>query len=213
MEKLMSQDVEKQIKDILSNMIQPVKLVLFTRVSNEPSDLTEQLLGELSALNNKIQLEVHDINITADLAKTYDITDAPSFVILDHNNEDRGVKFSGIPLGHEINSLLSAIMEMSGVDFGYDSELIEKIKKINKPVNIKVFVTMSCPHCPGAVQSAHRLAMLNDNIKAEMIEAQTYYELSTKYNVTGVPKIVINDKYELLGNQPVEAFLKEIAKI
>jgi protein-disulfide isomerase len=55
--------------------------------------------------------------------------------------------------------------------------------------------------------------MLNNNIKGEMIEAQTFYDLSTKYNVSGVPKIVINDKFELLGNQPVEEFLKKIESL
>jgi alkyl hydroperoxide reductase subunit AhpF len=79
-------------------------------------------------------------------------------------------------------------------------------------VNIKVFVTLSCPHCPGAVSTAHSLAMLNDNIQASMIEAQTFQELSQKYKVSGVPKIIINEDYELLGNQPIDAFLSEIEK-
>ncbi len=99
---------------------------------------------------------------------------------------------------------------MSGLDYGFSPELIERIKKISKPVNIKVFVTLSCPHCPGAVQNAHRLAMLNQNIEGEMIEAQTFYELSTKYKVSGVPKIVINDKIELVGNQPIESYMKQL---
>ena len=43
-----------------------------------------------------------------------------------------------------------------------------------------------------------------------MIEAQTFNEMSNKYKVSGVPKIVINDKYELLGNQPIEEFLSKI---
>ncbi len=45
-----------------------------------------------------------------------------------------------------------------------------------------------------------------------MIEAQTFYELSDKFNVSGVPKIVINDEYELIGNQPLEAFMDVIEK-
>ena len=45
-------------------------------------------------------------------------------------------------------------------------------------------------------------------------EAETKFEsLSLKYNVSSVPKIIINDKYEFLGNQPIEAFLNEIEKI
>lgn len=101
-------------------------------------------------------------------------------------------------------------MEMGGAEIPYPASIVERIKKIDKPVNIKVFVTLSCPHCPEAVTNAHRLAMLNKNVTGEMIEAQTFYELSQQYNVSGVPKIVINDKYELIGNQPVEQFLKVI---
>lgn len=46
-----------------------------------------------------------------------------------------------------------------------------------------------------------------------MIEAQTFYHLSEQYNVSGVPKIVINEKHELLGNQPIEAFLSQLEKL
>jgi protein-disulfide isomerase len=46
-----------------------------------------------------------------------------------------------------------------------------------------------------------------------MIEAQTFYELSEKYNVSGVPKIVINDTIELVGNQPIETFLSSIESL
>ena len=93
---------------------------------------------------------------------------------------------------------------MSGVEDFYEESLKKTIQAIDKEVSIKVFVTLSCPHCPGAVQTAHRLAMLNPKIKAEMIEAQTFYELSDKYQVSGVPKIIINDKYELLGNHQLK---------
>jgi predicted DsbA family dithiol-disulfide isomerase len=55
--------------------------------------------------------------------------------------------------------------------------------------------------------------MINSNIEGEMIEAQTFYTLSEKYNVSGVPKIVINEKHELVGNQPVEAFLKLLERL
>jgi alkyl hydroperoxide reductase subunit AhpF len=54
--------------------------------------------------------------------------------------------------------------------------------------------------------------MLNPNIQAEMIEANTFPAVSTKYKVSGVPKIIINESFELLGNQPLDAFLNEIEK-
>ncbi len=160
-----------------------------------------------------VKLINKDFDLDVEDRAMYDISLTPSFVILDDQGNYKGVKFNGIPAGHEINSFVSALIEMSGIDTYYDDELKTVIKAIDKPVNIKVFVTLSCPHCPGAVQTAHRLAMLNPNIKAEMIEANTFQNTSAQYQVSAVPKIIINDKYELLGNHPVEAFLDEINKL
>ena len=53
------------------------------------------------------------------------------------------------------------------------------------------------------------MAMLNDNIEAEMVEAQTFNELSMKHNVSSVPHIVINDGKSFVGNQPIETFINE----
>jgi len=66
------------------------------------------------------------------------------------------------------------------------------------------------PALPRRRSNAHRLAMSHPHIESEMIEAQTFGELSQKYNVSGVPKIVINDTHELVGNQPIQEYLKTI---
>jgi alkyl hydroperoxide reductase subunit AhpF len=57
------------------------------------------------------------------------------------------------------------------------------------------------------------MALINPLIEAEMIEAETFEELSMKHNVSGVPKIVINDQYDLLGNQPIQEFLNTMEKV
>lgn len=211
---LLNQELQDQIKEYLSPMKNNVTIMLFTQ--DNPCETcveTRQLLKEVSELNDKITFVEKDlVEHIVDVDK-YGITLTPSFIMLDAHGDYRGVKFNGIPAGHEINSFLTAIIDMSNLDFDFDKDVLERIGKINKPVNIKVFVTLSCPHCPGAVTSAHRLAMLNKNIEGEMIEAQTFYQLSEKYQVSGVPKIVINDKFELLGNQPIEAFLNQLEKL
>jgi glutaredoxin-like protein len=211
---LLNKELQDQIREYLSPMKNNVTMMLFTQEDPcETCTETRQLLKEVSELNDKITFVEKDlVEDIVDVDK-YGITLTPSFIMLDANGDYRGVKFNGIPAGHEINSFLTAIIDMSNLDFDFDKEVLERIEKINKPVNIKVFVTLSCPHCPGAVTSAHRLAMLNKNIEGEMIEAQTFYHLSEKYQVSGVPKIVINDQFELLGNQPIEAFLNELEKL
>lgn len=214
MNKLLNEELQNQIREFLNNMKDEISFIFFTSEKNcETCEQTRMLLSEIADLSDKISFTAKDLQKDKVEAEKYGITLAPSFVILDHKGIYKGVKFNGIPAGHEINSFLSAVIDMSGVEFGFEPEIIERIKKIDKPVNIKVFVTLSCPHCPGAVSNAHRLAMLNDNIESEMIEAQTFYELSQKYKVSGVPKIVINEKHELIGNQPLEAYLNTLEKL
>ena len=132
--------------------------------------------------------------------------------MLDHTGKYPGIKFNGLPAGHEINSFIYALMNVSGNGEELPEDVKAELAKVKSKVNIKVFVTPGCPHCPGAVSKAHRLAMENDWIDAEMIEATSFGELSNKYRVSSVPKIVINETYELIGNQPVESFLEAIAK-
>lgn len=212
MEKLLNTEVENQLKEVFAEMQSQVTMVLFTSKDNcETCEPTRELLSEVAPLSDKLTLIEKDLDSEA--AQQYGIERVPSFVLLDAQGDYKGVMFNGIPAGHEINSFVSALMEMSGAVSEVPGNLIDRIAKIDKPVNIKVFVTLSCPHCPGAVQKAHKLAMMNKNVVGEMIEAQTFYELSEKFNVSGVPKIIINDQYELVGNQPIERFLEQIEAI
>lgn len=214
MEKLLNKDLQKQVKAILDPMKDKIAIVLFAKETDcESCEPTLQIINEVAELSEKISVKVYDLDKDVNEVAKYNIEMAPSFVILDKEDQYKGVKFNGIPAGHEFNSFLSALVEMSGEVSDVPADFAARVAKIDKPINIKVFVTMSCPHCPGAVQKAHKLAMMNKNVVGEMIEAQTFYELSEKYNVSGVPKIVINDTIELVGNQPIETFLSSIESL
>ncbi len=214
MTKLFNEELSTQLKGIFADMPQELTIALFTDESGcESCTETLSYMQEVEELGEKINLAVYDINKDAELAKEYNVAMVPSIVLLDQEGTYKGVKFNGIPAGHEINSFIPALLETSGLESEVPEPLKSQIENIDKKVNIKVFITLACPHCAGAVQKAHKLAMMNPNIDAEMVEAQTFGELSQKHNVSSVPKIVINDEYELVGNQPIDAFLAEIAKI
>ena len=214
MQKMFNEDLSRQVKEIFADMPEEVTIALFIDNGGCESCVeTKGFMEEVADLGEKINLEVHDINKDAGLAAQYNVVMVPSIVLLDRHKAYHGVKFNGIPAGHEINSFIPALLETSGLASDVPEPLKNQIESIKKDINIKVFVTLSCPHCSGAVQKAHKLAMMNPNIDAEMVEAQTFSTLSSKHNVSGVPKIVINDAYELVGNQPIDAFLAEIAKV
>ena len=211
---MLNKDLQTQLKEVFTQLTNDVTIALFTdKGSCESCSETKDFMEELEPLSEKLHLVQYDLEDNSDLADKYNVKMVPSIVLLDHNLNYEGIKFNGIPAGHEINSFIPALLEVSGTVSELPEDLTAEIKAIDKPVNIKVFVTLACPHCSGAVQKAHKLALMNKNVDAEMIEAQTFGEISSKFNVSGVPKIVINDEYELVGNQPIQAFLEEMKKI
>lgn len=210
---LLNEQMSEQLKEIFKSMKNDVTLAVFTQKSDcETCDETVTFMKEIEQLSEKINFEGLDIDLDKERAIAYNVQMVPSIVLLDADKNHKGVKFNGIPAGHEINSFIPAIIEVSGAGEVLPESLMAELSAITKPVNIKVFVTLSCPHCAGAVQKAHKLALESPYIDAEMVEAQTFYELSEKFNVSSVPKIVINDQYEFVGNQPLEVFMQEIAK-
>lgn len=210
---ILNDQIAEQLKEIFADMKKDVTLAVFTKKDAcETCEDTLSFMKEIEVLSDKIHLESLDLEADSDKAQAYQVQMAPSIVLLNDKKEYLGIKFNGIPAGHEINSFIPAILEVSGSGEALPENFMNQISEIKKPVNIKVFVTLSCPHCAGAVQKAHKLALESSMIDAEMVEAQTFYELSDKFNVSSVPKVVINDQYEFVGNQPLEVFLQEIAK-
>lgn len=203
-----------QIRELLSKMQKKVHLAYFTQEFECPSCRdAHDFVEEFSSLSDNVTLEELDLVKDSDRAKEYGIEKIPSIVVLDEDKKDYGIRFFGLPGGYEINSFLQAIIEMSGARDDIEEDIRARIKAIDKPVHIQVFVTLSCPYCPGAVTTAHRLAMESDMVRADMIEANTFVDLSQKYNVSGVPKVVINEEHEILGAQPMADFLAVIEKL
>ena len=211
---LFNEKTKKEIQNFLDDLINPVQIILFTQEFECMSCKDTRLfLQEISEFSDKITLNVYDFQKDKDKVSLYNIDKIPAIVLLDNKGKDMGIKFYGLPGGYEINSFLHSLLEVSGKMSDLSEDINKRIKKINKNIHIQVFVTLTCPYCPDAVMNAHRIALLNEMIKADMVESSTFNHLVTKYNVSGVPKIVINEKYELVGAQPIEAFLDLIDTI
>ncbi len=208
---ILDENVMKKVKEALSGMKNPVKLVVFKSKSHQSSDLVEQLANELAQANPLISAEVHDFDSEKKAAQEFAVSQPETMVL--RGKEKRFVKILGLPSGHEFVPFLHTIVDVSKGAIELPRELEEKIKAIDFPVTMKVFVTPACPYCPPAVRLAHAMAILNPNIHGEMVEAMEFPELSEKYGVSGVPKTVINDVVDLTGAYPPELVLKKIMEL
>jgi glutaredoxin-like protein len=173
-------------------------------------------LEQLTALSEKIFLKSYNYADNSQLAQQYNVDLAPSLIIAGHERDDvidYGIRFAGLPSGYEFSSLIQAIILVSRRDSGLKPETRKTLQGVKSPVNLKVFATPTWPYCPQAVVLAHQMAMENPLITAEMISANEFYELSMRYNVSGVPQTTINNgKGVVLGAVPEDDLIQEIGR-
>ena len=216
---LLNEQIEQQIRQAFESLTGPVKVVLFTQGENalecEYCVETRQLLEEVSALSDKITLEVHDLVRDAQLAEQYHIDKLPAVAILSGGAapKDYGIRLYGVPAGYEFSTLIEDILMVSQQKATLNTRTLDELKKLTRPVNIQVFVTPTCPYCPRAVVLAHQLAMASDLITASMVEANEFPHLSNKYQVYGVPRTVIEDVIHVEGALPEAMLVDELMKV
>jgi glutaredoxin-like protein len=218
MQKILDDQVVKQINEAFAELKEPVQVLYFgSRENCEYCDEAKQLLEEVSAINDKVELSVYDIQDDQDVASKFNVTNAPGVVIAAKDGadvRDLGIQFSGIPSGHEFSTLINDILLVSQRDSGLNEKTREFLKNLDKPLHLQVFVTPTCPYCPRAVLLAHQMAMENPQmIRAEGVEAMEFPELASRFNVSGVPQTVINaGAGTVVGAAPEQQLLAEIRR-
>ncbi|MCM2267298.1 MAG: thioredoxin family protein [Elusimicrobiales bacterium] len=205
----MDQQTADEVKKRLDALETEVKIVFFKEtLLCQTCGPAEDFLKEVAALSPKVKLEVFNRVTDTEKAAAYGITLSPAAVI--EGPKGARVRFFGIPAGYEFVSLLEALKNSAAPGTDLKPETLAALAAVAAPVNIKVFVTPTCPYCPAAVVLAHKFALACPQITAEMVEATEFPQLAEKYAVEGVPKIVVNDKVHLVGAQPEPAMLKAV---
>lgn len=197
--------VKEQFEQTLSS---PVKLVMFTQEFEcMYCRETRQIVEELAQLSPLVTAEVYDFMDDKQLAENYGVDKIPAVLVLRRGEDgqpdvDYGIRFYGIPSGYEFMSLLEAIKLVSTGQLTLSQATLDKLQKLAEPLHLQVFVTPTCPYCPRAVMLAHQLAFASAKVRADMVEATEFPQLSYKYNVMGVPRTVINETIHIEGAVP-----------
>ena len=206
-----SKEDQEFLQRTFSELERPVKLIYFTQQFDCEYCVTiREILSELIELSDKISLDVYDANEDSPEAERYGVDLIPGLVVT--NEKDYGIRYFGAPGGYEFSSLIEIIVDVSRGTTGISEKTKSALANLKKPIHIKVFVTLSCPHCPRAVHLAHQLALESELIRADMIEAAEFPRLADLYNVGAVPKVVINDNVEFEGALPEDFFLEQILR-
>lgn len=146
MAQLLNDDITHQVKDLFDkDLNQPVEIIFFGREENcDYCDDTLQLVEEVTDISDKIFLSQYDLEKDSEVAQKYNVKLTPSLVITAREGEalqDYGVRYAGIPSGHEFSSLIHDLILVSGRDSGLSESTRKSIKEIKKPIHLQVFVT------------------------------------------------------------------------
>ena len=207
---LLTERDRQTVQAHLAGLTHDVTLLFFTQTIGAPETvaIAKQVVDEVASLSDRISVE--EVNLILDREKSaqFGIDRIPAIVLL-RDGADTRMRFLGAPAGYEFSSLVESIL-LAGTD---ESGLTDDSKQViaelaTEPMDIKVFVTPTCPHCPRAVTLAHRMAVESPNISATCVEASEFHDLSRQYRVTGVPKTVSSGGAEIMGTLPEDEFVR-----
>ncbi|WP_053985728.1 FAD-dependent oxidoreductase [Niameybacter massiliensis] len=197
----------EQIKEILKRVEKQVTLITIVDEQNQKSIELRDLLLDLAELGEKIECKVYARGENSEVEQAIQADKYPIVALLNEKGQYSGVKFHGVPGGHELNSFILALYNLGGQGQAITSEQLEVIKTLDKPTNIKICVSLSCHLCPDVVVSAQRIAIENEYVEAEMIDLANFKAIKDEYKIMSVPAIIINDEKVYFGAKKLDEIL------
>lgn len=189
---MLSNDILQALKTYTESMKSTVNLVLQTGEHAKRSELKE-FLSSVASVSENISLEERD---TAGELRS------PISFLIEAEGQDTGIRFSGIPSGHEFNSFVLAVLNSSGTPLKLDETIQNMVKAVDADLNFEVFISLSCHNCPDVVQALNQFALINPKIKTEMIDGGLYKDLIEERNIQGVPSVYLNG--EVFANGKID---------
>ncbi|MGX7265213.1 FAD-dependent oxidoreductase [Enterococcus crotali] len=203
--------MREQLGGIFGKLTKNVTLLQVMDSSEEKSLELNSFLTEFASLSDKILLETVQKGTDADLEAKYGIDKLPSVVVLNDQGEYTGIKFSGIPSGHEVNSIVLAVYNVGSAGQPIEEPVVDKIKELPKK-KVQIFVSLTCHYCPDVVAACQRIASINHNVEAEMIDIGVFPELKTEKKIMSVPAMIIDDKDIVFGSKNMDEIVEILEK-
>ncbi len=169
---------------------------------------TQQMMEELTALSPKLHLEIVDIYSQPELAGDEGITRVPAIAFGEKGKAK--LRFYGIPMGYQLAVVVENIKTISRGVSPLSMDTRKKLRGINQPVHVQVFVAPTDVDCQGVARLAHALALENENITADVVEIEEFPALARQYGVRTGPMTVVNEFTQVPGLVSEADFVEKI---
>ncbi len=137
---MLSEKEKRLVAEIFRGLKNPVKLINFTQeLECQFCRETRQLLTEVSQLSDKVSLEVYNFQLDKEKVNQYQVDKIPATVI--EGEKDYGIRYYGAPVGYELATLLTDMVNVSKNETDLKPKTKETLKKIDHRIRLQVFVT------------------------------------------------------------------------
>lgn len=190
-------EMVQQLQAVFGRLTKNVTIRLQSDGSQEAQEQAS-FAKELAGLDSHLSFEQVDHDRDSELY--------PQLQLIDQDGKDTGLHYAGVPTGHEVNSIVLGIYNVAGPGQEIDPDTEERIKKLPK-TDIHIGVSLSCHFCPDVVAACQRMASLNPNVSATMIDLAHAPQLRKDKQLMSVPATMINDGDVIFGSQTMDQLL------
>jgi alkyl hydroperoxide reductase subunit F len=196
-ETMLDDTLKTQLQTYLGMLRTPIRLIASLDDSETGTEM-RSLLETIVSLSDKVSLDT-----SGDDARK------PSFVVV-REGETQGVRFAGLPLGHEFTSLVLALLWTGGHPPKVEQDVLDAIKALDGDFNFEVYMSLSCHNCPDVVQALSLMAIFNPKVKTVVIEGGAFQQEVTEREIMAVPMVFLNGKVFGSGRMTVEEIVAKI---
>ena len=194
---MLDSNVKGQLKAYFEKITQPIELAASLDDGAKSQEMLA-LLQDIASLSDKITF-----------VRTDDDARKPSFAI-NRTGTDIGVRFAGLPMGHEFNSLILALLQVGGHPSKESAEVIEQVKALEGEYRFETYFSLSCQNCPDVVQALNLMSVLNPRIKHVAIDGALFQQEVESRKIMAVPSIFLNGEPFGQGRMGLEQILAKI---
>ena len=194
---MLDDTLKAQLQQYLALLRQPIQLIASLDDSETGTDM-KSLLETIVSLSDKVTLDT-----------TGNDERKPSFVVA-RDGETEGVRFAGLPLGHEFTSLVLALLWTGGHPPKVEQDVIDSIKSLDGDFHFEVYMSLSCHNCPDVVQALSLMAIFNPQVKTVVIEGGAFQKEVEERQIMAVPMVFLNGQVFGSGRMSVEEIVAKL---
>jgi alkyl hydroperoxide reductase subunit F len=192
--------LKTQLKSYLERLVDPIEITAYTD-GGEHSQELQALLQDIQEVAPAGKFSV----VFGDPAGER----VPSFRV-SRAGQAMGVRFAGLPMGHEFTSLVLALLQASGYAPKVDAEVIEAIKGLDADLKFETYVSLTCHNCPDVVQALNLMAVLNPRIQHVMVEGSWFQQEIDEREIMAVPTVLLNGETFGQGRMTIEEIVAKV---